>query len=338
MQADPATILVYSGRELMGDGFMKLPFLAALRGTWPAARITWLAGRGKTVYAGALQPLVRSYLDEIIEDAGIGVGLGELLGRPLAGRRFDLVIDTQRGVKTTLILKRIAHGLFVSAAADFWLSDRRPPAGYRRPAAMAAQLLDLVRIAAGRAPRSAPRPRLPDAFTAAARRALPQGSPLLGLVPGAGGRHKCWPRRHYVELARQAEVLGARPAFILGPEERAWLEELRRAVPQALFPLQDPRVQEEIAASPLFTLAVGERLALAVANDCGTAHMLAAAGSALVSLFGPSSPAKFAPLAADLTIVKAQDFGGSEMTEIPLAAVAAAVRAKLARATGLNAP
>ncbi len=50
-------ILVYSGLELLGDGVMKLPFVRALRRCWPAARITWLAGKGKTVYAGTLAPL-----------------------------------------------------------------------------------------------------------------------------------------------------------------------------------------------------------------------------------------------------------------------------------------
>src|SRR5205814_624338 len=52
----PMEILVYSGLELLGDGVMKLPFVRALRQCWPAARITWLAGKGKTVYAGILAP------------------------------------------------------------------------------------------------------------------------------------------------------------------------------------------------------------------------------------------------------------------------------------------
>jgi len=338
MRDDPRTILVYSGRELMGDGFMKLPFLAALRGTWPDARITWLAGRGKTVYADALRPLVDAYLDEIIEDAAVGVSLRELLRRPLGGRAFELVIDSQRGVKTALILRRIPHRIFVSAAADFWLSERRPAAGYRRPAALAAQLLDLVRLAAGRAPRLAPRPALPESYTLWAREALPAGAPFLGLAPGAGGRHKCWPRQHFVALALAQRKRGVRLVFILGPEERGWLEELKEAVPEALFPLQDARVPAELAASPLFTLALGARLELAVVNDCGTAHMLAASGCPLISLFGPSSPDKFAPLASDLTVLRAQDYGSSEMARIPLAAVAAAVEAKLASARGISEP
>jgi ADP-heptose:LPS heptosyltransferase len=329
--AMPATILAYSGLELIGDGFMKLPFLRAIRGTWPEARVTWLAGKGRTVFAGTLAPLAAPYLDEVIEDAAIGSRARELLGRPLAGRRFDLVLDTQRRVLTTLILRRIRHGVFVSSAVNFHLSDRRPEGRSRKPPAMAAQLLDLLRVAAGRAPRLAPPPVLPDSFRAAAALALPQGAPLLGLVPGAGGRQKCWPLERYIALARQAPGWGARAVWLLGPEERDWTAELRAATPDALFPLQDERLDAALAGAPLFTLALAGRLRLAVSNDCGTAHILAAADCPMVSLFGPSAAAKFAPSTPDLAVIRAQDFGGEAMALIPFDAVSAAVDARLDR-------
>ncbi len=328
---EPATILVYSGLELMGDGFMKLPFLRAIRGSWPDARVTWLAGKGRTVFAGALAPLASFCLDEIIEDAGIGSHAGELFGRPLPGRRFDLILDTQRRLLTTLILRRVGHRVFVSAAANFRFSDRRPPGRPAKPPAMAAQLLDLVRAAAGREPLLTPPPALPEPYRQAALSALPGSMRLLGLVPGAGGRHKCWPLERYVALARQAPLWGAKPVWLLGPEERDWLPELGAASPGALFPLQEERLDQSIAGSPLFTMAVGARLALAVANDCGTAHMLAAADCPLVSLFGPTDAAKFAPSTPDLAVIRAQDFGGEAMALIPLEAVASATSAKLAK-------
>jgi ADP-heptose:LPS heptosyltransferase len=326
---ETATILVYSGLELMGDGFMKLPFLRAIRGSWPEARVTWLAGKGRTVFAGALAPLARGYLDEIIEDAGIGSRALELLRRPLPDRRFDLLLDTQRRLLTSLILRRVRHGLFISGAANFRLSDRRPSGRHRKPPAMAAQLLDLVQVAAGRAPCLAPPPLLPQPYRAAAGLALPPGGALLGLVPGAGGRQKCWPLERYLALGRQAASWGLRPVWLLGPEERDWMPALDSALPGALFPLQDGRIAEDIAASPLFTMALGAGLTLAVTNDCGTAHMLAAADCPLVSLFGPSPAAKFAPSTPQLVVIRAQDFGGEAMALIPLDAVASAVKSML---------
>jgi ADP-heptose:LPS heptosyltransferase len=323
-------ILAYSGLELLGDGVMKLPFLRALRQRWPDARITWLAGKGETVYAHALAPLARGSLDGIIENAGIGSRAAELLRRPLPGRRFDLVIDTQRRVLTTLILRRIETHCFVSGAARFLLSDRRPATGYERPARLVDQLLDLIAIAGGE--RIEPRfdLALGSPWSEAAAEALPPGAPYVGIAPGAGGAHKQWPRERFIALAAAQQHAGRRVAIILGPAERDWHAGLHAALPQALFPLQDPRIAAAVATSPLYTLALGQRLALAVANDSGTGHLLAASGCAMVSLFGPSAAAKFAPAARRLAIVEAQRFGGTEMTAIPLASVIEAVEQSLA--------
>ncbi|HUC62112.1 MAG TPA: glycosyltransferase family 9 protein [Alphaproteobacteria bacterium] len=329
---EAATILVYSGLELTGDGFMKIPFLRAIRASWPSARVTWLAGQGKSVYASTLKPLVETYIDEVIEDAHIGWHVHELLTRPLAPRRFDLVIDTQRRGLTTLILRRIRHGTFIAGTGGFLFSDLKPAGKYRKPPALVPQLLDLVRVALGREPGFAPPPPLPARFDAAARALLPEGTRYVGLAPGAGGKYKCWPRDRFAALARHIQTLGVRVAFILGPQEPGWDAELGAEVPGALFPLQDSRVADEVRRSPLFTMAVGRRMALVVANDSGTSHMLAAADTPLVSLFGPSPPAKFAPLTPDLTVLRAQDFApdSSAMEAIPLDAVAAAVERKLA--------
>jgi ADP-heptose:LPS heptosyltransferase len=327
-----STILVYSGLELTGDGFMKIPFLRAIRATWPEARVTWLAGQGKSVYASTLKPLVETYLDEVIEDAHVGWDVLELLRRPLAPRRFDLVIDTQRRGLTTLILKRIRHGTFIAGTGGYFFSDLKPAAGYRKPPALIDQLLDLVRVASGAEPGLAPAPTLPASFDQAALRLLPEGVRYVGLSPGAGGKYKCWPRDRFAALGRHVQARGALPVFILGPQEPGWDAELRQAVPEALFPLQDGRVSDAIRVSPLFTMALGRRLDFVIANDSGTSHMLAAAETPLVSLFGPTPPAKFAPLTPDLTVLRAQDFvhDAADMGAIPFAAVAAAVDRKLA--------
>jgi ADP-heptose:LPS heptosyltransferase len=323
-------LLVYSGLELIGDGVMKLPFLGALRRRWPEASITWLAGKGETVYAHALAPLVRPLVDEIIENAGIGSRAGELLRRPLAGRRFDLVIDTQRRVLTSLILRRIRTPCFISAAADFLLSDKRPPRGYERPPRLIDQLLDLVALAGDTPAEPAFGLAVGPPWSEAAAAALPPGPAYVGIAPGAGGAHKRWPRERFVALAEAQQRAGRRAVLVLGPDEAAWQHELAAALPGALFPLQDPRIPAEVRGSPLYTLALAGRLAVALANDSGTAHLLAAGGASMVSLFGPSAAAKFAPAARRLELVTAQRFGGSDMALIPLRPVEDAVERMLA--------
>ncbi|PKU21605.1 glycosyltransferase family 9 protein [Telmatospirillum siberiense] len=323
MVDQPLSVLVYVGLDLVGDGLMKLPFLRALRAAFPSARITWLAGQGKTVYAGALAPLIEGLVDEVIEDAHIGNRWWELLlPRPLKGRRFDLVLDSQRRVLTTLIVKRIRHGRFLSASADWHLSDQCPAAGMAKQSSMIRQMLTLVELASGRPALPNAPLRLDDRMETEAERRLPDGPVYVGLAPGAGGKHKCWPLENYIALAMRQVKAGRVPVVFLGPAERQWEDEIRDAVPGALLPL-------DYAATPLLTIALARRLAVAVANDSGTGHMMATAEVPLISLFGPTSPDKFAPVTPHLTILRAQSFGDSGMEFIPLSAVADAIETAL---------
>ena len=89
----PASVLVYVGLDRVGDGLLKMPFVRGLREAFPEARITWVAGKETSVYAGVIAPEVTGLLDEVIETARIGATPTELFRRPLDGRRFDLVID-----------------------------------------------------------------------------------------------------------------------------------------------------------------------------------------------------------------------------------------------------
>ncbi|MEQ8356509.1 MAG: glycosyltransferase family 9 protein [Kiloniellaceae bacterium] len=329
----PGSVLVYVGLDLVGDGLIKLPFLRALRNAYPSARITWLAGKGKSVYAHALAPLVRGLIDEIVEEANVGRRWTEMLSRPLhgtalEGRRFDLIIDSQRRVGTTLLLRRIPHGAFVSGTASHAFSSLRPPQRQEKPPAMVRQLLNLVELASGRPPdTSGALPANPQ-YDDLAEDLLPEGRSYIGLAPGAGGKHKCWPLERFLELAEAQLASGRSPVIFLGPEEADWAPRVAQQLPAALLPLQSSAV-ERSGPSPLITIALARRLSAAVANDAGVGHMLAAAGCPLVSLFGPTPPEKFAPLLDHARVLRAQSFGGEEMSLIPLVAVEDAVDALL---------
>ena len=316
----PESVLVYVGLDAVGDGLIKLPFVRALRAAFPKARITWMAGKGHTVFADTLAPLIQGLIDEVLDEAKIGSRPLELLRNPLPGRAFDLIIDTQRRLLTTLILKRITHRRFISAAGNFRLSHAGPAPGWVRPASLAAQMMALVEIAGGRAGEAAfPLPR--DAATEdLAASLLPAGRRYVGFAPGAGGRHKCWPLERYIALA--GAIGDAVPVFLLGPAEAGdWAETIRAALPQALLPLQRTE-----SLTPMLTIALARHLSAAIANDSGTGHMLAAADIPLISLFGPTPADKFAPITGRPVVIRSQDFGGEAMAAIPLDAVAAKLK------------
>lgn len=315
------SVLVYVGLDLVGDAMMKLPFIYALRRAFPKARLTWLAGKGKSAFAHQLAPFADGVLDEIVEDAGIGSHCTELLReRPLSGRSFDVVIDTQHRVLTTLILRRIPHRRFVSAAANYLLSDVRPR-HYGNTPSVAGQLAQLLELACGRSHVWSGSVSVPDEATRVAAELLPEGSRYVGFAPGAGNPVKCWPLPRYIELAQSLAALGRVPVFLLGPSEAEMIDPVRTAIPTALLPLQGQGL-----VTPELTVALAARMEVAVANDCGAGHLIAASGCPMVSLFGPTSPHKFAPIASRLTVIRAATWGRDEMEAIPLAAVLAAVR------------
>lgn len=322
-------ILVYVGLDLLGDGLMKFSFLRTLRGLFPDAHITWFAGKGKTVFATALKPLSKGLIDEVRDDISYGTYLREIFQPvPFKEDFFDIIIDTQNRIKTTLLLKRIPHQVFISGTADFFFSSKKPSKGAQKPLHLQERLLELLKVLRENTEvelKKAPL-ILGRAEEKIAEKLLP-GKGYVGLVPGAGGRQKCWPLEKYIELAGSLKNKKLKPVFILGPQEKEWEQILKQKVPFAFFPLQ-----EEEAGNPpslFLTMAIGRRLSVAVSNDCGTGHILAAVDTPLVSLFGPTNAAKFAPFCSYLILLKAQEWGGSEMEKIPLEAVERSIHALL---------
>jgi len=325
---DVRSILVYVGGDRVGDALMKLPFVEALRAAWPDARLTWLCGYDRSAFGGVLADVAAGLIDEIIDDAKVPQQWSERFKpwpepeRLFGPGPYDLIIDTQRQARVTLNLKRLPHRRFIAGSVGFLFSDVKPPAGYRKPAMLSLQILNLARLAAGQpVDASAPLPPAvtpPDEQVAAARKWLPEGETWVGIVPGAGGAEKRWPMDRITGLANSLAARGLRPVFVMGPEEAGIADDLRAAAPGALLPTSAEPAYSDL---PSFVMALGQRLTAAVAADCGIGHMLAAAHTPMVSLFGPTPPTKFAPLTPRLEILKAQDFGSSAMDAIPLEVV-----------------
>ena len=313
------SVLVYSMGEVIGDGLIKLPFIAGLRAAFPQARISWCAAKGDTVYAGPLKAVVAGYIDEIITEGPTGTRAMDILPwvKPFGGRRFDLVIDTQENLRRAAVARRAASGRFVSAT-----QQARKPDWPQAVAERLARLLSLATDGQG-----APRPLAlthPDALRAA-QALLPEGPVYVGLAPGAGGQDKRWPLERYLDLAKALQATGRQPVFFFGPDEAEDAAIARAAVPGALFPERERTDPYPSVKGPLLVIALARRLAAGVANDAGPGHMLAAGGGPLLSLQKDRRKAvKFRPAAQRLEMLVAEDYGEG-MAALPLDAVQTAL-------------
>ncbi len=302
------TIGILTGGEVIGDGLIKIPFLRALRAAWPKARILWIATQGPTVYATSLRETIAPLIDEVLErPAWLDAEEGE---RPA----FDLLIDT-RGRWLAALHARwsLTPRHFIAPAFRYLFSDKKPPLFAPRPKHLVDRLLQTVELAAGFLPPATGRlPVRPDLLTKA-KQILPPDRIYIGFAPGAGNIAKKWPLESFKKVAQLQARMNRVPVFLLGPQELDLYDELFRAVPEAIFPLQSHDVWGAREPTVEATLAIGYCLDLAVTNDSGTSHMLAAVDCPLISLFGPTSAAKLAPKVSQGYVLTAQ---GADMVSI----------------------
>jgi len=312
------TIGVIVGRDLIGDALIKLPFVRALRHAFPKAEIHWITSQGPTFYASALREATKNLIDVVDEQPEWIKGQG-------TAPHFDLLIDTRNRWREALAAKHIPHTVFLALAMRFLFSDRRPSLFDSKLPHMVDRLLQLVELASGQKPVFAGALPVRADLVQQARKILPEGKTYVGLAPGAGNPVKIWPRYKFEMLAELQANKGRVPVFILGPQEQADYAALAAVVPAAKFPLQDFDVWGAGFLTLDHTLAIASLLDVAVANDSGVGHMLAAVDCPLISLFGPTSPEKLAPRISHGKVIRAQDFGDDRMKAITWEAVDAAV-------------
>ncbi|MFA6134831.1 MAG: glycosyltransferase family 9 protein [Phycisphaerae bacterium] len=143
-------------------------------------------------------------------------------------------------------------------------------------------------------------------------RGLPVGPRgYIVIHPGAGSAAKCWPLKHFAELAQCCrDELDLSPVFVLGPVEcEQWTaEDLAILCDSKALRITCPSLQ---ILAGLLAGATGF-----VGNDSGPAHLASAIGVASVVLFGPTSPVHFAPLGQAVQVLAAP-----ALADIPLARV-----------------
>jgi ADP-heptose:LPS heptosyltransferase len=124
-------------------------------------------------------------------------------------------------------------------------------------------------------------------------------SPYALLVPGSSAHRavKRWPASQFAELAGAMARDGITPVLIGGPVEREAMRAIAAASPMA----HDMCGQTDLAE--LVTLALGARVA--VGNDTGPLHIVAAAGCPTVALFSREShPVKSKPPGPAVTVLQ----------------------------------
>lgn len=314
------SILVYSGGEAIGDALYKLNFIKNLRYNFPDSKITWLAGQGKTEYSYNLKPLVNNLIDEVVDNLKIGVNpfIEFIKPRPIK-KEYDVIIDTQTVVLPTLCLKKIKHKIFLSASAKWIFSDLKPNNFSIKDTSLNDRLNIFIKLINNNEVKYCKKDiKIEDKYIKLSNTLLPKGKTYIGISPGAGDKAKIWPLNKFVKLAQGQVNKNRIPVFFLGPDEKNLLEIIKKDVPQAIFPEWTDTAIKSGLKGPILVIALAKKVNVAIANDSGTGHMFAVAGTKLISLFSKHNPIKYAPNTKELIILDSKKWGGVDPNLIPL--------------------
>ena len=314
------SILVYSGGEAIGDALYKLNFIKNLRYNFPDSKITWLAGQGKTEYSYNLKPLVNNLIDEVVDNLKIGVNpfIEFIKPRPIK-KEYDVIIDTQTVVLPTLCLKKIKHKIFLSASAKWIFSDLKPNNFSIKDTSLNDRLNIFIKLINNNEVKYGKKDiKIEDKYIKLSNTLLPKGKTYIGISPGAGDKAKIWPLNKFVKLAQGQVNKNRIPVFFLGPDEKNLLEIIKENIPQAIFPEWTDTAIKSGLKGPILVIALAKKVNVAIANDSGTGHMFAVAGTKLISLFSKHNPIKYAPNTKELIILDSKKWGGVDPNLIPL--------------------
>lgn len=285
---DPSTWrrLAVLAPNWIGDAVMSEPAIRAVHEACPALEIVAI-GRAAPLVAYAGHPAIGETL--ALDDRGL---LGPwTVGRRVAATGADAILLLRGSFRSALVARASGIGVRIGVDRD----GRRPllthpvprPDRDDRPRptlALYAALVDTlgVEVAADATPRIHP-PAAERQRAESLLASLPR--PILGMVPGGSKVPKRWPPDRFAEVARRCRDRIGGVALFGGPEERAILAAVARAVGDDGPPVID--LSSSGMALSTLPAAIGVCDAL-LTNDTGPRHLAIAQDLPVISLFGPT--------------------------------------------------
>ena len=279
----------------LGDVVHAIPFAAALRAQFPAARIDWMVDPR---YAELLEmvPLLNRRIG-VDPRVLLRHGARRRLFRVLAELRrmqYDVVFDLQ-GLLKSAVLARAVRGQRVVGFSRQYLREPFARLLYTNTVdpAPATHVIDMNLALLSAVEGRDRRVRFPLAIPASATadsvaQRFPDGYVLIN--PGAAWPNKRWPAACFGAVAAALkDVYGKRSLVLWGPGEHGLAQEVAAASGGAAD-VSPPTTIQELAG-------IARAAHLMISGDTGPLHVAAAVGTPIVSLFGPTRPERNGPWA-----------------------------------------
>ena len=205
--------------------------------------------------------------------------------------KFDLIIDTQSKLRNTLILKKIPHTNFYSSTYNFRYCTFKNY--YIKKKNIVDMILANLNIFFGIEIKKINYDliNIPKKILDEAKKLLPNNSYVgFSITQGNSYRKKKWPIEKIIQLANKIKLRNKVPVFFVEKENYSLVDEIKNAVPNAIFPEHNSKI-----SCPALVTALTTRLDKAISIDNGIMHMMGLTNIPLVVLFGPTNYKKFSP-------------------------------------------
>ena len=299
-------ILVIRQHNQLGDMLCVVPFLRALRATYPRCTLALLAS---PVNADVM--LHNRFLDEVIlydksEFIGTGGHLYRFVGflRRLRNRRFDVAVvpSTVSTSFTSDLLARLSGAALrvgagsidgqANPSAFFFTHPRNLDWRENPDRPQVERNIDIWPGTLRWTPDLSLELTLTKDETEYAktlcRQWLTQWKGIIVYHPGAGKLSNRWPAERFAEAANWlSEKGGMFPVVTAGPMDEAEVRVMARSLRCRHYVVKNQPIR---AVAAILQCAL-----LVVTNDTGIMHVAAAAGTPVLALFGPTSPKQWAP-------------------------------------------
>lgn len=305
-------ILIYSFNDKLGDGLQKISFIQNIKKHFPNSFITYTTSH-KTTFKTTLNPLIRNYIDEIIEDNGIRSSFLDLFkkNKRFKGYYFDFIIDLQKVVFRTLNLKKITHDKFFSASANFLFSDVKNELNLKfKDIYIEHFYFNIISLLTKKIIRTIPSFDIPQISFIDLKKS---NKINIGIAPGAGSSIREWGLENYIEIAKFLRKKGYEIFFFLGPNEQNYLDRCL----QNGFQCPEWKDGKMIYNNILSTFNLARQMDCLLCNDGGTSWIFEFANVHTFKLFGVTNEKKFARPNFS-TPIQVKDYGFESLQSFPV--------------------
>jgi len=284
----------------LGDVIHSLPFLKAVKDTFPQASIEWVISKKlKGILEG--NPLISELivfdkdswksiknLPQTLKDIS-------LLKKTLKTKHYDMVIDLQGLLRSGLIALSAPAPLKIGFAnareGSRYLYDRKVPVNGVSHAVD--RYLEVARAIGARVDRIEFPLYIDSEAKERVKRLIGEINEYIIIVPSARWYTKRWPPEYFASLISKLSI----PCIITGAKVD---EEIARKIIKIEATGHGQQVTENILnlcgktdLKELVALIAGAKAV--VSNDSGPMHIGAALGVPVIALFGPTDPLKTGP-------------------------------------------